>query len=161
MVTYNCEPFVLGPELAIESTPRPVCVRFGLNSSSNGLPQIDLPPAPVPVGSPPCICKKSYVSIAAKPTLCEATCNEIPDGSVEQYIIVISIGAMFNEIITGAWNLFAEQFQVKGTEVCVQAHIAVLLDPFILDKIIVYNGCLNLRHRHHGSGCKAGGNSAG
>ena len=48
--------FVFGPELAMLSTPRPLCVRFGLNSSLKASPQTDLPPRPVPSGSPPCIC---------------------------------------------------------------------------------------------------------
>ena len=52
--TYNCDLFVLGPELAILNIPRPVCVRLGLNSSANGDFQYDSPPSPVPVGSPPC-----------------------------------------------------------------------------------------------------------
>ena len=36
------------------SMPRPLCVRFGLNSSLKTSPQTDLPPKPVPSGSPPC-----------------------------------------------------------------------------------------------------------
>lgn len=74
-VRKNCEPLVLGPELAIESVPRSVCfsanrgersapvdgrekqsdVRAFLSmcSSSKGLPQVDCPPRPEPVGSPP------------------------------------------------------------------------------------------------------------
>lgn len=52
-LTYNWEPLVLGPEFAMESTPRPVWVSCGLNSSSNFLPQMDSPPEPLPVGSPP------------------------------------------------------------------------------------------------------------
>ena len=52
--TYNCDLLVLGPEFAILSTPLPVWVRFGLNSSLNGFPQMDSPPVPVAVGSPPC-----------------------------------------------------------------------------------------------------------
>ena len=51
--TYNCDPFVLGPELAIDNIPRPVWCKFGLISSSNGFFHIDSPPRPVPVGSPP------------------------------------------------------------------------------------------------------------
>lgn len=53
MCTNNCEPFVFVPEFAIDKIPRPVCVKLGLNSSSNFSPQIDVPPVPLPVGSPP------------------------------------------------------------------------------------------------------------
>lgn len=51
--TYNCDPFVFGPELAIDRIPRPVWCKFGLISSSKGFFHIDSPPRPVPVGSPP------------------------------------------------------------------------------------------------------------
>lgn len=37
--TYNCDLFVLGPELAILRIPRPVWDKLGLNSSLNGFPQ--------------------------------------------------------------------------------------------------------------------------
>jgi len=56
-MAYNWDLFVCGPEFAMLNTPRPVCVRFGLNSSLKASPQIDLPPWPVPSGSPPCIWK--------------------------------------------------------------------------------------------------------
>jgi len=56
-ITYNWDRFVLGPEFAIDSTPLPLWVKFGLNSSSKGFCQIDSPPSPVPLGSPPWICK--------------------------------------------------------------------------------------------------------
>ena len=49
----TCEPLVLGPEFAIETTPAPVCLRSRLISSSNLPPKHDSPPRPVPVGSPP------------------------------------------------------------------------------------------------------------
>ena len=41
-------------ELAMLSTPRPLCVRSGWNSSAKGAPpsNADSPPLPVPVGSP-------------------------------------------------------------------------------------------------------------
>lgn len=51
-VKKNWHWFVFGPELAIETIPRSVCLRFSLNSSSNFRSQIELPPLPVPVGSP-------------------------------------------------------------------------------------------------------------
>lgn len=51
--TNNCDLLVLVPAFAIDRIPRPVWVKFGLNSSSNGFPHIDCPPVPVPVGSPP------------------------------------------------------------------------------------------------------------
>jgi hypothetical protein len=39
-VMKNCDPFVLAPELAIDSTPAPVCLRSRWNSSANrGLPR--------------------------------------------------------------------------------------------------------------------------
>jgi hypothetical protein len=38
-LAYNCDLFVFGPELAMLRIPLPVCVRFGLNSSLNGVPQ--------------------------------------------------------------------------------------------------------------------------
>ena len=43
-MTNNWDLFVLGPLLAILSTPRPVCVRFSLNSSLKGVPHIEVPP---------------------------------------------------------------------------------------------------------------------
>lgn len=107
MDIYNCDPLVLGPELAMESIPRPVCDRFGLNSSSNDLPQIDLPPAPVPVGSPPCICKEMHILIVALSSQQKATYNKIPYRAMKQYAIVITVGAMFYEIIACAWCLLA------------------------------------------------------
>lgn len=53
--TYNCEPLVFFPEFAMERTPRPVWDKFGRISSLNLSPQIDWPPRPVFVGSPPWI----------------------------------------------------------------------------------------------------------
>ena len=53
-VMKNCEPFELGPELAIHNTPAPVCFKSLVSSSSNLPPNILSPPLPVPVGSPPC-----------------------------------------------------------------------------------------------------------
>mmetsp|Transcript_42680 Transcript_42680/g.71223 ORF Transcript_42680/g.71223 Transcript_42680/m.71223 type:complete len:210 (-) Transcript_42680:554-1183(-) len=53
----NWDPFVWGPELAILSTPRPSCVRLERSSSLKGCPQMDLPPVPSPLGSPPCTMK--------------------------------------------------------------------------------------------------------
>lgn len=53
-VMKNCEPFVSGPELAIERIPAPVCFKSGWISSANSPPYIEVPPRPVPVGSPPC-----------------------------------------------------------------------------------------------------------
>jgi len=53
--TYNCEVFVLGPALAMLRMPRPLCLRVCTISSLSGLPHADLPPVPVPVGSPPWI----------------------------------------------------------------------------------------------------------
>lgn len=52
-VMKNCEPFVLGPELAMLRIPAPVCLRSLRISSSNFSPQMEAPPRPVPVGSPP------------------------------------------------------------------------------------------------------------
>jgi len=51
VVTKNCEPFVLGPALAMLSVYF-VCFRSEI-SSSNFLPQILSPPVPSPNGSPP------------------------------------------------------------------------------------------------------------
>ena len=53
----NCDPFVLGPLLAMETTPRTVCFSSGWTSSLNLPPQMLSPPLPVPVGSPPCSMK--------------------------------------------------------------------------------------------------------
>jgi len=53
MGTYNCEPFVFLPLLAIDNSPAEECVKFGFISSMNGSSQYDSPPLPVPVGSPP------------------------------------------------------------------------------------------------------------
>lgn len=53
IITYNCDPFVFGPEFAIDKIPRPVCDNCGRISSSNFSPHIDFPPRPVLVGSPP------------------------------------------------------------------------------------------------------------
>ena len=52
-VMKNWLPLVLGPELAIESTPRPSCRSLFVHSSLKGLPHMLSPPVPVPVGSPP------------------------------------------------------------------------------------------------------------
>ena len=43
-MTHNWDLLVLGPELAMLSTPLPVCDRFGRNSSLKGFPQKDSPP---------------------------------------------------------------------------------------------------------------------
>ena len=51
--TYNCEPLVLGPWLAMQSTPLPSCNKFLWNSSGKGFFHMDSPPLPVPSGSPP------------------------------------------------------------------------------------------------------------
>ena len=48
---------LLGPLLAMLTTPSPLCVSDGWNSSAKGWPQMELPPVPVPVGSPPCTMK--------------------------------------------------------------------------------------------------------
>mmetsp|Transcript_8347 Transcript_8347/g.27546 ORF Transcript_8347/g.27546 Transcript_8347/m.27546 type:complete len:233 (+) Transcript_8347:126-824(+) len=56
-VMKNCDPFVFGPELAIDSTPLPSCLSLAIGSSANGFPHLDSPPVPVPVGSPPCTMK--------------------------------------------------------------------------------------------------------
>lgn len=53
-VKKNWLEFVFGPLLAIATIPRSVCLRLSLNSSSNLRPQIELPPLPLPVGSPVC-----------------------------------------------------------------------------------------------------------
>lgn len=53
VVMKNCEPFVFGPEFAIDSEPKLPCfsVKF---SSANFFPYIDLPPVPLLfVKSPP------------------------------------------------------------------------------------------------------------
>ena len=56
-VKKNCEALVLGPELAMDMTPRLVCLSVSRISSGNLPPQMDAPPRPVPVGSPPWIMK--------------------------------------------------------------------------------------------------------
>jgi hypothetical protein len=48
-------PFVFGPEFAMANIPAPTNRRSGWISSANLSPKIDVPPLPVPVGSPPCI----------------------------------------------------------------------------------------------------------
>ena len=48
-MTYNCDLLVLGPVFAILRTPRPVCVRFGFNSSLKALPHIDCPPGKIAI----------------------------------------------------------------------------------------------------------------
>ena len=57
----TCEPFEFGPELALERIPAPVCFNSGNISSWNFPPNIDSPPLPVPVGSPPCIMKSLII----------------------------------------------------------------------------------------------------
>ena len=52
-MTHNCDLLESGPELAMDKIPRPVWLKCGLISSGNSLPQIDSPPFPEPVGSPP------------------------------------------------------------------------------------------------------------
>ncbi|RKP24739.1 nucleotide-diphospho-sugar transferase [Syncephalis pseudoplumigaleata] len=53
--TYNCDALVSLPWLAMDSMPRALWVRFGLNWSAKLRFHIDSPPRPVPVGSPPWI----------------------------------------------------------------------------------------------------------
>jgi len=48
----NWDLLVSGPEFAIAMTPRALNFRVDRISSGKGLPQIDWPPFPVPVGSP-------------------------------------------------------------------------------------------------------------
>lgn len=55
-------PFVFGPEFAMANIPAPTNRSSGLSSSANLSPYTDVPPRPVPVGSPPCIIKPWYVS---------------------------------------------------------------------------------------------------
>lgn len=50
----TCDPLVLGPEFAIDRTPRPVWVSLESSSSLKVGPYMDSPPVPVAVGSPPC-----------------------------------------------------------------------------------------------------------
>ena len=57
----TCEPFVFGPEFALDKIPAPVCFNSGKISSWNFPPNIDSPPLPVPVGSPPCIMKSLII----------------------------------------------------------------------------------------------------
>lgn len=45
--THNWDLLLLGPELAMLRTPRPVCERLGRNSSLKGFPQYDSPPREV------------------------------------------------------------------------------------------------------------------
>lgn len=51
-VTKNCDPFVFGPALAMDSVYGRSCFNSGWNSSWKSLPQIDWPPVPLPSGSP-------------------------------------------------------------------------------------------------------------
>merc|ERR1719153_632275 len=53
-VMKNCEAFVFGPELAMDSTPLVLCFNSSVISSLNLPPQMLLPPFPVLVGSPVC-----------------------------------------------------------------------------------------------------------
>src|SRR3990167_4904079 len=53
VVIKNWLPLVFGPAFAIASRPLRSNTTSFETSSSNGLPQIDSPPMPVPVGSPP------------------------------------------------------------------------------------------------------------
>lgn len=57
----NWLPLVPGPLLAMDNIPFPVCLRDGWNSSSNLPPKMELPPRPVPVGSPPWIMKSGMI----------------------------------------------------------------------------------------------------
>ena len=59
-------PLVLGPALAMLSTPAPVWWRSPLISSSNLPPYTDSPPRPVPVGSPPWIIKSCRVFVCVR-----------------------------------------------------------------------------------------------
>lgn len=51
-VMKNWLPFVLGPLFAILKMPAPVCFKPSWISSANFSPYMELPPRPVPVGSP-------------------------------------------------------------------------------------------------------------
>jgi len=60
----NCDPLVLGPALAILSTPSPVCFKVKF-SSGKFLPYMDLPPVPSPrVKSPPCGSRAYFVHLS-------------------------------------------------------------------------------------------------
>lgn len=58
---HTWDPLVLGPELALERIPAPVCFNSFNISSWNFPPNTDSPPLPVPVGSPPCIMKSLII----------------------------------------------------------------------------------------------------
>ena len=55
--TNNCDLFVFLPWLAIDSTPRVSCFSARTISSLNAPPNALSPPSPLPVGSPPWICR--------------------------------------------------------------------------------------------------------
>eukprot|EP01052_Picozoa_sp_SAG31_P023028 SAG31_NODE_1865_length_7034_cov_1.932805_4_plen_151_part_00 len=100
-VKKNCDPFVLGPALAIERIPAPVCLSCFVTSSSNFPPYIELPPLPVPVGSPVC----AYMwqsSVCCNLLACRATASyhEVLNHAVEHNTIVISSIRQFKKIST-------------------------------------------------------------
>ena len=49
VVMKNCEPLVLGPQLAIDTVNGRSCLNLGWNSSWKSDPQIDVPPVPSPI----------------------------------------------------------------------------------------------------------------
>lgn len=67
VVMKNCEPFVFGPALAIESVNGRSCLKFRLNSSGNSEPQMLCPPVPSP-SPPPSHFRTADRSQAAIPT---------------------------------------------------------------------------------------------
>ena len=79
------EPLVLGPELALERIPAPVCFNSFNISSWNFPPNTDSPPLPVPVGSPPCI-MKSLIILQSQDTTTDGVWNEI--GRLWSYLYV-------------------------------------------------------------------------
>ena len=54
VVMKNCDPFVFGPALAMETVYGRSCLRSRVISSSNSPPHMETPPVPSPSGSPVC-----------------------------------------------------------------------------------------------------------
>jgi hypothetical protein len=115
--------------LAMDRMPRSECDSFGWNSSSKGLPHTELPPLPVPEGSPPCKSVRVHQSVLrqcstwslitrprarasrgyAEPKHMRSNRthlhHKVLDYSMEPNAMVEPVGAQLHEILARFWHL--------------------------------------------------------
>jgi hypothetical protein len=105
--TYNCDLFVLGPEFAIDSMPRPSWCNDLTNSSLSGPPNAESPPVPLPVGSPPWIC--AFIHSFNKDSKSN---HKVLDKSMKDGVRVIAALTVTYKVVTRLRYLFTEQLHV-------------------------------------------------